>query len=432
MFLAYNALLILALPGILVYHCWRAFRRGRPAALSPRFGLETDLELAALAEKGPIWVHAVSVGETMAVKPLLAALKQAYPGRPLILSHMTETGRSVARTIGSVDHCLYFPFDYPGAVRRVLTRVRPSLVVIMETEIWPNFLRVARQLDIPTVIVNGRISDRSLGRYLRLRSFFRPVLAQVTTFCMQTAEDARRIEAIGADPARVRVCRNLKYDIPTALPTEEERADLRAAYRLPDGIPVFTAGSTHPGEETAVLEAFRSLLATGQEAVLVLVPRHPERAGEVAALVPQAGLPCRRRSQLDAVDGPLESCGVLLVDTVGELMRLYAVSDLVFVGGSLVAVGGHNVLEPASLGVAVLFGPHMSNFREIAAMMVAAGSGIQLADGSELARQLVELLRDKARRLEMGQRGRQLLLDNSGATERHLAAIAELLPIGKG
>lgn len=368
----------------------------------------------------------------MAVKPLLAALKQAYPERLLILSNMTETGRSVAHTISAVDHCLYFPFDYPMVVHRMLTRIRPSLVVIMESELWPNFLHTTRKMGIPTLICNGRISDRSFSRYLRLRCFFQPILEQVSTFCMQTAEDARRIELIGAAPGRVRVCRNLKFDMPPVATDENDQIADRATFRLPAGIPVVTAGSTHPGEEVTVLAAFQALLASGQEGVLVLVPRHPERAVEVATLISQTGLAFQRRSRLDAAVCPLENGDVLLVDTVGELVRLYALSDLVFVGGSLVPAGGHNILEPAVMGVPMLFGPHMANFREIAAKMIAAGGGIQLVDDADLVRKLPELLRDKTLREEMGQRGRQLLLDNNGATELHLTAISELLPFKKG
>ena len=298
-----------------------------------------------------------------------------------------------------MDLTLHFPFDYPFAVRRLLERVRPALVVIVETEIWPNFVRIARSMGIPVVMVNGRISDRSLGRYLRLRRFFGPVLAHFSALCMQSGEDGTRIAAIGADPARVFVAGNLKYDIAAAVTTPDERLAIRAAYGLPpDGL-VVTAGSTHPGEEAQVIAAYRSVHTAGVPLVLVLVPRHPERADEVAGLLEKADLSYTRRSQLGA-ECPVFAPGeVFLVDTIGELMRLYAASDLVFVGGSLVPVGGHNLLEPASLGVPVIFGPHMENFREISRLVLDGDGGIQVPDGNALGVTMLALLQDADRRL---------------------------------
>ena len=425
--LLYTTLLVLAFPAIIVYHLYRSLTRGRPAALAPRLGFVADGVLAPLAGRSPIWVHAVSVGETIAVKPLLQALKKRYPDRPLLLSSMTETGREVARKIDGVDLCLHFPFDFPWAVRRLLGRVRPGLIVIVETEIWPNFLGTARQLAIPTVMVNGRISDRSFGRYRRLSWFFRPVLADLAALCMQSEEDARRIVAIGAEPARVHVTRNLKFDIPVAVAGEAERQAIRRCYLLDPQAPLVTAGSTHPGEEEAVIAAFRELCAAGRPAILSLVPRHPERAGEVAELLEKAGLSHVRRSRLGERSTPLAAGEVLLVDTIGELMDLYGASDLVFVGGSLVPVGGHNLLEPASRGVPVLFGPHMGNFREISALVLACQGGAQVADGAALGQAFRELMADGERRQAMGAAGARLLAENGGATGLNLAVIEQLI-----
>jgi 3-deoxy-D-manno-octulosonic-acid transferase len=369
----------------------------------------------------------VSVGETIAVKPLLKALKAAFPETRIVLSNGTETGRSIAVKIAEVDRVIYFPFDYRFAVTRVLTRVRPSLVVVVETEIWPNFLRAARKMGIPALLVNGRISDRSFGRYLKLRWFFRPVLANVAAFCMQTAEDARRVVAIGAEEARVHVARNLKYDIPVAAPSAGKKSELRADCKIPEGVMVVTAGSTHAGEEEMVAAAYVRLLAEGLDCFLVLAPRHPERAGEVAEILGKAGLPSTRRSALDRREGEFRSGEVLLVDTVGELMRFYALADAVFVGGSLVATGGHNILEPASLGVPVMFGPHMHNFREAAEIILASGGGIQVRDGEELAVSLKVLLDDEAKRRVMGESGVRLFLANSGAAEMHMEVVRKLL-----
>jgi len=423
----YDIVLLVATFFIIPYHWYRSASRGRRAAFAERFGYLESSRLEVVRGSETIWVHAVSVGETMAAKPLLKAIRERFPEKKIVLSSVTETGRSIAEKLPEVDLCVYLPFDYRFAVRRVLRAIKPSLVIIVETEIWPNFLRTAAEMGIPTMLANGRISDRSYGRYLKMNWFFRPVLANFTALCMQTAEDGRRISAIGADPDRVHVVRNLKYDIPSAVLSREEQDALKSGYRIPPDLTVLTAGSTHAGEDEMVLAAYRAILADGHACLLVLVPRHPERAGQVAELVGGNGINCFFRSTLDGRSEYFRSGEVLLVDTVGELMKFYSLSDLVFVGGSLVPTGGHNVLEPASLGVPVVFGPHMSNFREIAAMILASGGGIQVADGAELTRTLKELLTDSDRRIAMGRRGIELLDENRGATTRHMEIIAGLV-----
>ena len=421
----YNLLALISIIFVIPYHLYRSVTRGRPAAFAQRFGLISASELEKIAGSDVIWVHAVSVGETIAAVPLIKALRRRYPSKKIVISNVTETGREVARKIAGIDLCLYFPFDYPFAVKRVLRKVRPSLVLIMETELWPNFIRAAGRLAIPVLLVNGRISDRSFHRYLRLRWFFRPVLEGLSTLCMQSAEDAERITAIGAPSGKVLIARNLKYDI--AVPAQTDREAMRDRYRVPADIPIFTAGSTHSGEDEAVIEAFRAVLAAGRKTVMVLAPRHPERAAQVAELLGRAGLPCTRRTALDSRREPFAPGEVLLLDTVGELLDVYALSDLVFVGGSLVPNGGHNVLEPAALRVPVLFGPHMENFREIAALVIQFGAGVQVADCAELTAMLGSLLDDSAKRLAMGENGARLLAENGGSTERHMADIERFL-----
>lgn len=422
----YNILLCLALPFVVAYHLYRSVSRGRRPAFAERFGSAAPVS-AVPGGEGPILVHAVSVGETIAVKPLLKALKERFPGRRIIVSNTTETGRSVAEKLPEADLCVYFPFDYRFSVRRFLTRIRPDLVLIMETEIWPNFLRIAREMDVPTMMVNGRISDRSFGRYLRLRWFFSRILRDFSLLCMQSGEDARRIIAMGAPPERVLVARNLKYDLPVAPLAAEEREKLRSGFRIPHAIAVMTAGSTHQGEEEAVIAAYLRLVAEGRELFMVLAPRHPERIPQVAELLEREGVPFTLRSRLAGRSEPFRSGEVLLVDTVGELMRFYAVSDLVFVGGSLVQTGGHNILEPASLSVPVLFGPFMSNFREAADLVLRYGAGCQVRDGEELAGTLGALLLDAGRRRAMGEGGALLMEENSGSTALHLQAVERLL-----
>lgn len=430
LFVLYDILLILFAPLILIHHAWRTVSRGRSfAGFGERFGIIAPEKIVPLAGKEPIWVHAVSVGETMAVKPLLRELKHRYPERPVVLSTVTETGRSIAEKIAEVDLVVYFPFDFGFAVSRALRLVSPSLVIVVETEIWPNFLRCARRMAIPAVMVNGRISDRSFPRYLRFSWFFAPLLANLSALCMQSEEDARRIVAIGAPAQRVFVTRNLKYDLPVKTLSPAEREELHRRYRLPPGALVITAGSTHADEEEAVADSYARLVRERAGLFLVLVPRHPERAAEVGTMLQGKGIPHVRRSALDGTPEPAAG-GVLLVDTIGELMNLYALSDLVFVGGSLVPVGGHNLLEPASVGAPILFGPHMHNFREISALILAADAGEQVEDRAGLENALQRLLDDEPRRLAMGERGISLMAEQGGAAARHLEIIGRLLHTG--
>lgn len=426
-YIIYDILLLLAVPLLVSWYLWRYVRRGRlRKGIAERLGFIPSEKLARLEGFETIWVHAVSVGETMAVRPLLQALKSKYPDRRIVLSTVTETGMEIAERIKDADLCVYFPFDFRFSVRRALRLIRPSLVVVVETEIWPNFLRHARLMDIPAVLANGRISDKSFGGYRRFSRLFRPVLDNFSAFCMQTAEDASRIAKIGADSSRVHVAGNLKYDIPVPVVTEERKAELRARYRMPAEVPVFTAGSTHQGEEESILAACAALSAEGRPFFLVLAPRHPERAGEVAELLGRLGIRFERRSSLAGRAGSFSAGEALLVDAVGELMDIYAVSDLVFVGGSLAPVGGHNILEPASLGIPVLFGPHMHNFREIAARMLDCGGGRRVDDAAMLKEAIRELLDDCTARTDMGENGANLLREHSGSTGRHMEVIASL------
>ncbi|ACM20460.1 CMP-3-deoxy-D-manno-octulosonate--lipid A tetraacyldisaccharide 3-deoxy-D-manno-octulosonate transferase [Geotalea daltonii FRC-32] len=421
----YNLLAVISIPFVVSYHLYRSISRGRKTAFTERFGFIPASELKTLAGSEVIWLHAVSVGETIAAVPLVKALRQRYPRKKIVVSNVTETGREVAQKIAGVDLCIYFPFDYPFAVARALNRVRPSLVLIMETEIWPNFIRKARALHIPVVLVNGRISDRSFRRYLKLSWFFGPVLRLLSAICMQSGEDARRIQAVGALPAQVQVTRNLKYDISVPTHSVPEREQIKARYCLPGDVLVFTAGSTHEGEEAAVIAAYKAAKTVDNGVIMVLAPRHPERARQVAGLLAAAGISYRFRSALHENEGALAAGEVLLVDTIGELLNLYAVSDVVFVGGSLVPTGGHNVLEPAALSVPVIFGPHMDNFREISALVLAGRAGIRVADGDELAAQLQALLKDNDRRRQMGTCGAKLIAENSGSADLHCAVIQE-------
>jgi 3-deoxy-D-manno-octulosonic-acid transferase len=423
----YNLVLALLFPGVVAYHYYRSKSRGRRSAFSERFGRIAEADLALIRGKRVIWVHAVSVGETIASFPLLKGLRARYPGYRLVLTNVTETGRSVALKSGLADLCLYLPFDYSFAVKAALGKVRPELIVLMETELWPNFIHAAADMGIPVLLANGRISDRSFGRYLRVSWFFRPILLEIAALCMQTAEDAARITAIGAHRDAVHVTGNLKYDVPLVHADPQRVAQLKGKYHIPGSAFVFTAASTHEGEDEPALAAYQALLASGGAHFLILAPRHPERAPAVAELLAKRGIPFTLRSQLPANGETLPAGAALLLDTVGELAGLYAASDLVFVGGSLVATGGHNPLEPASCGVPVLFGPHMENFREIAALFLASGAGVQVPDAAGLSAAAIALAASDRDRREMGERGTQLLQQSSGATERHLDLAGTLL-----
>ena len=427
MLILYDIILWFLFPFILVYHTYRSVSRGRPAALTRRLGFISTDVAAEFGGRQPIWVHAVSVGETIAVKPLLAALKKCYPEHPVVISNMTETGRSIALKLADVDACIYFPFDFRFAINRLLSELKPALIIIVETELWPNFLRSAHSLSIPVAVVNGRISDRSFRSYLRFRIFFSRILSYVDAFCMQSEEDAERIKAMGAPSENVTVTRNLKYDISFTRAGLEEKRRTREKFGIPESVFVFTAGSTHKGEDEYVLSAYESLRKSGADALLVLVPRHPERAGEVADASEKYGLRPVLRSALSGHAGRLGIDEFLLVDTVGELLSLYTVSDLAFVGGSLVPVGGQNPLEPASQGVPVLFGPHMTNFRDIAALSVRYGAAMEVPDSEALRLTVIDLYGDKDACLRMGEGGRRLLSEQAGSTDLNMRVIDRIL-----
>ena len=359
-----------------------------------------------------VWVHAVSVGEVKSVRKLVEKLRSTHSDQPLVLSTITPAGQELARgTEDLADHVFYFPIDLPGAIRRTLDRVNPSLVVIAETEIWPNFLRECRRRGIRVVMVNGRISDRSLPRYRAIRHWLKRVLDDYTLLGMQTEEDRERIESIGADGRKVTVFGNLKYDavdIQHALP-----ADLSTV--LSSFPRLWIAASTMPGEDELILDAFSEVRKRHPDLVLLIAPRHPDRFDNVERIIRQKGFDCTRRTRLDG------RTDVLLLDSVGELASTFQHSSVVFVGGSLVPRGGHNILEPAAFSNPIVFGPHMENFREIRDLFINAQAAIEVHDARELANAVDRLLTDTERAAEIGARARQVVEANSGATERVLA-----------
>jgi 3-deoxy-D-manno-octulosonic-acid transferase len=419
----YSLLLAIAFVLALPFYWWKDRATGRYLrSFRERMGA-----LAPRASPGPggLWIHAVSVGEVLAARPLVAALKAQRPGRPVFLSTVTATGNQVAATaVRGADGLFFAPFDFPGPVRSALTALGPKLLVLVETEIWPNLIHEARRRGVKVALVNGRISARSFARYAWVRPFLRRVLAEVDLFLMQGEAHAERIRALGAPAERVTVTGNLKFDAVLPPRPSADLAD-RLGLEARGGRPLLIAGSTGPGEEEQVLRAFLKVRAAVPDALLLLVPRHPERFEGVASLIVQAGFDCRRRSTL--APGGWRGDEVVLLDTMGELAAACALGDVVFVGGSLVPLGGHNVLEPAAAGKPIVVGPHMENFQEIADAFRAEGALVQVPDERALGEEVAALLGDAARRAELGRRAADLLARNRGAVERTAQALAALL-----
>jgi 3-deoxy-D-manno-octulosonic-acid transferase len=397
---------------------WRGLRNRRYwEGLGERFGFGS-------AGAGPtVWVHAVSMGEVTAAAPLIRAVRSRYPQWPVILTTATPTGRAKAHSLfGDSIAVRFLPYDTPGSMRRFVARARPRLAIILETELWPNLFFECRRRGIPVVLASARLSLKSVARYRRFGGLFRAVFSGSTLVAAQSAEDAERFIAIGADPDRTHVIGNVKFDMGVEAAQIEQGRELRST--LWGGRPVWIAGSTHAGEEEMVLAAHAELQASAAGALLLLVPRHPERFQSVADLLSRAGLRFDRRSSRNAVRPDTQ---VLLVDTVGELASLYAAVDVAFVGGSLVPVGGHNLLEPAALGVPVITGPYQSNGKEIARVLLEQGAALQVNDTAELSAVLQRLFADPAARQRIGASGRHAVDVNRGSVTRLIELIEPIL-----
>jgi 3-deoxy-D-manno-octulosonic-acid transferase len=409
----------LAAPLVSMLFLWRGLRdRSYWHNFSERFGY------GARRSSAGVWLHAVSVGEVQACAPLVSALSRRHPDVPLTVTTFTPTGAARARALfGDIAQVRYLPYDLPGAVRRFLERVQPRLAVIFETELWPNLYRECGRRRVPLVLASARLSERSVDGYRRFGRLFRETLAQTALVAAQGAGDAERFQALGADPASTHVTGNIKFDFELPPDIEARGARLRAAY-APHCL-LWVAGSTHGGgEEQALLEAQRQVRAAIPGTLLVLAPRHPPRFAEVAELLSTAGVSFVRRSQTAAAT---EDCAVLLLDTLGELVDFYAAADLAFVGGSLVRVGGHNLLEPAALGIPVLTGPYNSNAADIARLLIDRGAAEVVTTGAELGARVSALLGDAATRARMGEQARASIAGNRGALGKLLALIEPLL-----
>jgi 3-deoxy-D-manno-octulosonic-acid transferase len=422
MYWFYSTLLAVGLLLSLPYWLMQMSRHGKyRTGLSERLGRPPQ-RLGSQRTQPTIWVHAVSVGEVLATSGLIAELRERFPQHRIVVSTTTDTGQKLAQKHFGLENVFYFPMDFAFAIRPYLRRLRPELVVIAETEFWPNFLRLARASGARVAVVNARISDRSWPRYRHCRFVLARVLRQVSIFLAQTEEDARRLVDIGAPAERVRVSGNLKFDVPVpAAPAVV--ASLRAVFQQSDAGPVFVCGSTVEDEEPLLLRAFENVLASHPRAVMILAPRHPERFSDVTQLLEQLGIRFWRRSLWsgDAITG-----GVLLIDTIGELAALYSLADVAFVGGSLVPRGGHNIIEPAQHGVPIVVGSHTENFRDMVSLF-QSHDALRVVSPAELPLVFMELISNEPARRALGQRAADTLRSQRGATQRTADALQKLL-----
>jgi 3-deoxy-D-manno-octulosonic-acid transferase len=394
------------------------YRKGlaeRLGRVSPRLQLPVESEPA-------LWVHAVSVGEVLAVAGLVEELQRRFPRHRIFISTTTDSGQALARKRFGEANVFYFPMDFAFAIRPYLRALRPQMVVIAETEFWPNFIRLAHASGARIAVVNARISDRSWPNYQRFRGLLRRPLANVDLFLAQTPEDAARLQDIGARPERVKVAGNLKFDVPVPAPPAIVEI-LRTSINASAAGPVLVCGSTVDGEEPLLLKAFENLVVQHPRAMMILAPRHPERFPAVAALLGQMSIRFCRRSEWNGE--PLAG-GVFLLDTIGELAALYALADVAFVGGSLVPRGGHNIIEPAQHGVATVVGNHTENFRDIVSLFQSRNA-VRIVGPAELPLVLLELLANDEERIALGKRAAETMRSQIGATLRTADELQELL-----
>ena len=418
----YSLVIRVALPISLYYLIWRGLRQSEYFnRWSERFALYRGDGLPSC-----LWIHAVSVGEVNAAAPLLAALRERHPGQDLLVTTTTPTGSARVRALwgDSVRH-VYLPYDLPGAVRNFLGHFRPRLALVMETEIWPNLFAELGRRDVPVIIANARLSEKSLKGYRAIAPLVRNALAGIDCVAAQSAADAARYRKLGAPADAVCMTGNLKYDLPLPPGIAEQAADWRQHWGVR---PVWIAASTHPEEEEVVIEAHRRVLAESPTALLLWAPRHPERFAAVAAAAARAGFRVASRREDGLPDAGAE---VFVIDTLGELMSFYAASEVAFVGGSLQEVGGHNLLEPAALGVPALVGPHTFNFQEITDLLLAVGAVQRVADAASLSKKIGQLFRHPDERRRRGEAGRVRIASERGALARTLALIDACLDNAK-
>jgi 3-deoxy-D-manno-octulosonic-acid transferase len=419
MFIIYNLVFLLfALVNLPVYLFKGKFHKG----FSARFGkLPKSLKLDR-----PIWVHAVSVGEAASVAGLITELRSRYPKKSFVITTVTPTGNKIAQKIAKdTDLVTYLPFDLSWIVGSVINRINPSLFIIAETELWPNLIRCLYKKNVPIVTVNGRISDKSFKGYLGISFLLKPTLERIRMFCVQTDVDALRFKAIGVLANKIKVTGNMKFDIaPKA--SSQPAGSSRSLLRLKSHEKLLIAASTHPGEEKIILEAYKGICAAMPEVRLLIAPRHPERSHEIFGIIKKAGWGSMRVSRV-GIDDLKPGSPVFILDTIGQLLNFYNIADVVFVGGSLIKKGGHNILEPAAFAKPIIFGPYMFNFRDITDLFLKHHAAVMVNDAQELQANIELLLKDHQRSKELGEAAQKLIWQNQGATLRNAREIGLLL-----
>ena len=425
----YSVLYGLLLPLYLLVFVYRIlFQEKELDSLLQRAGKTPQLPGEPSADNAAIriWIHAVSVGEVKAIKPLVDALKRG--NNQLLVSTVTQTGQEMASNLfGDRAHVFYFPLDWQWMCRRYLRAVRPTVILLAESELWPGFIAASHSLNVPILLINGRVSDRSFRRYRSITFLVQPLLKQITHFCMQTREDKKRILEMGAVPSRVNQTGNIKYDYqPVPSPQQESVVQLvRTAIKPDQNSLLWICGSTREGEEKILLDVFQNFLSGAFSLQLLLAPRHPHRAQAVCELLQQRQLTYLRRSQLK--EQKFSAPQVLVLDTIGELSYLYQLADLVFVGGSLFPTGGHNIIEAAYFGKPILFGPYMENFKEIATSFRDSHAALQVQSEEELMLKIRDLIMDPAARECLGRNARQVIRENQGAVNRTIEVVQEYM-----
>lgn len=421
MTLIYNFIfLVIVIIYIPIYLSRRKFHAGffRRLGILPK-----DLNL-----NRPIWIHAVSVGEVMAVRGLVEELKKLYPEKKLVISTVTTTGNKIAQGIaGKTDFVTYLPLDLSFIVRRVIDKINPSLFIIAETELWPNLVSYLYRKRIPSVTVNGRISDGSFRGYLSIKFLVKPILNKINIFCVQTACDAQRLMRLGVARDKINITGNMKFDLKDYRDLKKDYTDYRSRLGLMPNEKLLVAGSTHPGEEEIILGVYKELRLDFSHLKLLIAPRHPERNKDIIKIISRFGFRSVFVSGLASECATCKASPVFILDVMGQLIYFYSIADIVFVGGSLVKRGGHNILEPASLEKPILFGPYMFNFRDIAELFLTNQAAILVNNREQLKAKIKELLGNPAEALQLGQRAKELILKNTGATKRNLDLISTIV-----
>ncbi|MBP1764248.1 MAG: Three-deoxy-D-manno-octulosonic-acid transferase protein [Firmicutes bacterium] len=423
----YNILAVCLAVAAIPLFTWRLMQeKGFGERLRQSFGFIPAEIMAPVAEKNCIWIHAASVGEIVAASPIVKEIRKTLPGNPILISVVTANGYEMARRIISdADSIIYFPLDLPWLSDWTVRRIRPRVFLPVETELWPNFLRSVRRQGIPVMMVNGRISEKSVARYRYLRGILANMLETIIKFCMQSTIDAQYIIQMGADPKRVIVTGNTKFDQTYTDTSPEKIVSLRRQLGLTSAEPIIVAGSTHKGEEELLLAAFTKVKAVYSQAALIIAPREILRAEELLAMAAEAGFEAKTRTALTAE--PAEGHELVILNTIGELGQIYSLGDIIFVGGSLVSLGGHNILEPAAHGKPIVVGPHMFNFKESYALFSGRNACATVFDEASLAEKWLEILANETLRRTMSEEALTIIRENRGAAHKSAVCLKELL-----